>query len=505
MPPIRPPLRNGAIFGLFLALFAATFFPVWVFDYGVLDDYPNLLTEGRPPRLEYAAGDPFSHLLTPGISIRRSISEGRPLFALKQYLVHGFVSEIEHLRYVRFLGIVGISLLAWSLYRLLARSGHDRFRSFCVAAITCSTLPFQVWVHWADPATHPFAAALAGFASVLADRAASSSRARKWLLAGGAGVALSAALALYQPAAMFYWVFAAVLLPAPDRVPREVFRRLGWQSAIGAAGLAAAYGLATLGSTLYPAHPVRFGIAEDLPARFVWLLHPFQHALGFAVPSPHEWFPPDGGSLLPVTLLVVIAAGLPAFFRSAGGGAPSKCAVAAFLLFLTFLPFLMQETRSMYRMLAAPSALVVLYAYFGVKGLARALRLRFLPGFVAGAAAIAGVLAAAHQVRVLLVEPQVEEFEFLRGELTKGDLSEVRHLYILQPTPETTLAPLRNHYLGRPSSQNRWISRAMVLAVLSETAPAHTRIPVTTVRYDEPLTPLPGSLVVDLRNLGVPP
>ena len=470
-----------------------------------MDDYPNLVTETRPPRTEHAAGDPFSHLLTPGISVRRSISEGRPLFALKQYLVHGVVSEIEHLRYVRFLGIVGVSLLAWSLYRLLARSGHRRFRSFCVAAIAGTTLPFQVWVHWADPATHPFAAALSGFAALVADRASSSSRGRKWLPAGGAVVLLSSAHALYQPAAMFYWVFAAVILLDPERVPREMFRKSGWHSAIGAAGLAAAWGLAFLGSTLYPARPVRFGIAPDLPDRLAWLLHPFQHALGFAVPSPHQWLPPDGGSLLPWTILIVIAAGLPPFLRSAGGGARSKYGVAALFLFLCFLPFLAAETRSMYRLLAAPSALIVLYAYFGVEGLARAFRFRILPGFVAGAAAIACVLAASYQVRVLLVEPQVEEMEYLRGALTEEDLSRVRHIYIVQPTPRTTLAPLRNHYLGRPSSQNRWISRAMVLALLSETAPAHTRIPVTTVRFDEPLTPLPDSLVVDLRNLGTLP
>lgn len=502
-------------FGLFLALFSATYFPTLQAEYGVSDDYRDLVTEAlNPPG--YATDHEAGRGLTPGRGWKNKVSEGRPLFALATRLLHGVVSAVEHLRYVRFLGILGIALLAWSLCRLLVGAGHDRLRSFCVAAITCSTLPFQVWAHWAVAATFPFAAALSGFAFLLADRASSSTApVRKWSLAGGAGLFLVAAFAIYQPAAMFYCVFAAVVLLAPDRVPREVSRRLGWHSAIAATASAASYGLAVLGTTLYPTRVDRTDLVSDIPGQLKWfLLHAFHYAPNFATPSPSRLLLPDAASTVPFEIadrvvawifVLVVFAGLFRYLRTAGGGARWRTFAAVLLLAASFLPVLVPEVHSVrYRMLAAPSALIVLYAYFGLEGFFRAFDRRSLAGFVMGAAAVASVLAAAYQVRVGLVEPQVRELEFLRGELAQGDLSRARRIYLLRPAPRATLAPLRQLEIGRPSSHVEGVSKAMVFLVLREISPARARLPVTSVRFDEPGTPPPGSLTADLRHLGAP-
>ena len=158
--------------GLFLAIFSAVFLPVLRAEYGVDDDYVDFAAEA--PDLPESLTDEFGREFTPGRAWRRGISEGRPLQGLAAYLTYGMVSELEHLRYVRFVGVLGIALLAWSLYRALAGAGHDRLRAFCVAAIACSALPLQVWVYWASTATYPLAAALSGFAFLLADRAFSA-------------------------------------------------------------------------------------------------------------------------------------------------------------------------------------------------------------------------------------------------------------------------------------------------------------------------------------------
>ena len=517
--PTPSPLPGRLVFGLFLALFSATYFPTLRAEYGVSDDYRDLVTEALDPP-EHAADPESGRGLTPGRGWKNKVAEGRPLFALATRLIHGIVSEIEHLRYVRFLGVLGICLLAWSLCRLLAGAGHDRFRSFCVAAIACSTLPFQVWAHWAVAATFPWAAALSGFAFLLADRASSPSTppARKWSLTAGAVALLVSAFALYQPAAMFYCVFAAVGLLAPERVPRDGSRRPGRHAAIVAAGAASSYGLAVLGTTLYPAQADRTDLVSNIPGQLKWfLLDAFHYAPNFAVPSPSRLLLPAPGSpvafetadrVVAWVVVLVVSWGLLRYLRTAGGEARWRYLAAVLLLAASFLPVLAPEVHSVrYRMLAAPSALIVLYAYFGLEGLrgfSNAFQRRLFRRFVVGAAAVASLLAAAGQVRVGLVEPQVREMEFLRSELAKGDLSRAGRIHLLRPAPGATLAPLRQLEFGRPSSHVEGVSKAMVFLVLREIAPAQAGIPVTSVRFDEPGTPPPGSFVVDLRHLGTP-
>ena len=512
-----PSRREGAVFALFLAIFSAVYLPVLTAEYGVEDDYVDFAAElpDRPESLTDEVGEE----ITPGRAWRRGISEGRPLKGLAAYLAYGMVSELEHHRYIRLVGILGIALLAWSLYRVLAGAGHHRYQAFCVAALACSALPLQVWVYWATTATLPLAAALSGFAFLLADRGSPRTHPnpeRKWWSAAGAGVVLLAALAIYQPAAMFYWVFAAAVLPAPNRAPGDLFRKLRWHCAIAAPALAASYGLGILGLRLYPQHLDRMALLSDVPGQVEWfLLRVFHLAANFALASPSWPFLPDtdppevpeaADRIVGWVFFLVVSWGLALYLRSAGGKARWRYAAAIFLLAAAFLPALVMEQGLLkYRTLAAPSAVIVLYAYFGARGFAGALR-RSLPGPAVAVAALAGVLCAAYQVRVFLVEPQVREMEILRSELTGRDFSGVRRIVLLQPTPLHTLAPFRHLEFGRPSSAWELPGRAMVFLTLRETAPAHAHLPVVRVPGDAPPpTPGPGDLVVDLKFLSRAP
>ena len=503
--------------GLFLAIFSAIFLPVLRAEYGVEADYVDFAAEA--PDLPESLTDEFGREITPGKAWRRGISEGRPLQGLAQYLTYGMGSELEHLRYVRFVGILGIALLAWSLYRALAGAGHDRLRALCVAAIACSALPLQVWVYQAATATYPLAAALSGFAFLLADRASPQTHPnpeRKWWSAAGAGVVLLAALAIYQPAAMFYWVFAAAALLTPNRAPGDLFRKLRRHCAIAAPALAASYGLAVLGLTLYPEHLDRMALVSDIPGRIEWfLLRVFPHAANFALPSPSWPFLPDtdppevlesADRIVGWAFFLVVSWGLVLYFGTVGGKARWRYGAAIFLLAAAFLPFLvMAQGPVKYRTLAAPSAVVALYAYFGAQGFARALR-RSLPRPALAVAALACLLSAAYHVRVFLVEPQVREMEILRGELTGRDFSGARRIVLLQPTPLHTLAPFRHLEFGLPSSASGLTARVMVFLALRETAPAHSDLPIVRVPgVAPPPTPGPGDLVVDLKFLSRAP
>ena len=243
----RRRLPGPSVFLLFLAVFSACYAPVLIAHYGFSDDYAALV---------YGPS---------GWHIEKQVLEGRPLFALWTKLIHYPATGIEDLRYVRLAGIFGISLLACSVFRLLVRSGRRRFQSLCVAAIMCSALPFQVHAAWATTAPFPFAAFISGIAFHLGERAFQDG-VTKWLPAAGAALALAAATMIYQPAAMFFWVFVAVSLLAPEGVsPGNVIRRFGRYCAIGLAGIW--LGLHRSGRRLRPGYAKRQGERRVAPFR----------------------------------------------------------------------------------------------------------------------------------------------------------------------------------------------------------------------------------------------
>ena len=74
----------------------------------------------------------------------KKIGEGRPLLALGTWLFLHTATDIEDLRSLRFMGIVGIALLAWSVFHILVRTGWSRVQSFCVGVIMGTHLPVTV-------------------------------------------------------------------------------------------------------------------------------------------------------------------------------------------------------------------------------------------------------------------------------------------------------------------------------------------------------------------------
>ena len=488
------------VFLLFSILFLACHASVLTSDYGFTDDYADL-AEGPS-----------------GWHIEKKVLEGRPLFALWSKSIHYAATGVGDLRWVRLAGIFGISLLAYSVFRLFVRSGRRRFQSFCVAAIMCSALPFQVHAAWATAALFPFAAFVSGLAFRLGERASGSTRPReKWPLAAGAVLVLAAALMIYQPVAMFFWVFAAVSLLTPENAqPGDTIRRFGRCCAIGLAGMLlglAAYGLP---NALDPDPPLRTVLQpRELPALMgAFFLEALPNALNFATLSPGRWFLDEGGAVHYRTLdrifacgvFVAVLGGLVSYFRGSVGERLSKFAVAACLVPLSYAPNLASTSNfAQYTTLASLTSLVVLYTYLAFLGYRR------LPGprppsalradvFMGSAAAVC-VLAAAINVQDRFVAPQVRELEFMRNQLMAGDLSGVRTIHVIRPRPWTKpFGTFMHREFGYPSSLPEWNPPFMVSLLLREAAPEHARLPVTVAgRNDSPIDPA-GAFVVDMRN-----
>ena len=505
----RPSVSNLLVAGLFLAVFLSCFASVLGADYGYEADY--LIIEGLP-----------------GTRVMQmTLADGRPVKALFMMLSVRTATEIEHLRSIRLLGVLGIALLAWCVFQALARAGWSRFQSACVAVIMCTTLPFQVTAAWAVCAPHIFGALAAGLAFLLSERAFETPRRRsKWLLAAGASLALLAALAVYQPMAMFFWVFAAVALLKPDAAPRDMLRRFGGYCVIGAVGMLAGFAVFELSQPLASDGPPRTGLVRDVPTKIAWFLSTFlPNALNFALPSPSWLLLPAAGGLSFVhevldtiiawVVFVCIGGGLWRYFRGTRGERLWKCAIALSLLLLSAAPNLMvEEQNSGYRSMPAPASLVVLFAYFAFQGYGGRRR----PGrpvspvspvrahAVLGAAAVACALSAAWHVRTFFVVPHVQELALMRSQLERADLSRIRSIRVIRPAPwqRNKHAPLMWREFGVTTSRGVTRPPDMVFHLLRKLAPEHAGLPIRGVPFKAAaaLPPQPPDvLVVDMRGI----
>ena len=492
-------IRNLSVLGLFLVLFLACYGSVLSADYGFYDDYADLVGGPRGP------------------AITKKILEGRPLYALTTRFFLQTATEIEDLRYARFAGILGITLLAYGVFLTLVRVGFDRIQSFCMGIIVCSTLPFQVYAAWATTAPFPFSALASGLAFLLGERAFETHRhCPKYLLAAGASLMLLVALVIYQPTAMFFWVFAAVALLKPRTSAREVARRFGWYSAIAFAGLLSGFVVLKLGEALYPDIPVPAEVVQDLPAKLMWFLsEPFPKAVNFAILSPTDWFWPEGSvshyrtldELIAWCIFIIITVGLVLYFQGTLKERLGKYGIAVSLLFLSYMPNLMaEEIWSPYRTLCSLTSVLVVYVFLAFQGYMFHLRRPLSPVHVnmaAGSFAAACALSAAYHVHFYFVVPQVLELAVMRSQLAKSELSQARGIHVITSGwgKWDTLAPSRHEEFGFPSSYASWNPPAMISLLLSKMAPEYLHLPVSTASPHDSINPPPDNIVMDMRNL----
>ena len=491
---------SWSILGLFMILFSSLYSSTLTTDYAFLDDY-QLLVEGPQGR-----------------PIRRSVLEGRPLQALGQYLHLQRAKDIEDLRGARLAGIFGTALLAWSVFHLFVREGWNRFQATCVSLLMCTTLPFQVSVAWGSAANQPFAAVASGCALLLSDRALQTHRrCLKWLFAAGAILLLLAALTSYQPAAMFFWVFATGVLLKPRTPLHATLRRFGWYGMIALIGLLLGFATYRSGSILYPDVSQRTGFVQNLPVKTAWfLIESFPNAVLFAFLSPARWLLSEGSAPLSAfyrimdigiawTLFFMIVRGLVSYFQGSRKERLGKCGIAAVLLILSYAPNLVvAENWATYRSLSSLTSVVIVLMCLALRGYVRHLDFRLSPicvRLVVGCLAAFSAVSAAYHVRTYFVMPQSRELAIMRDELMKKPLSQVHNISVIASRKGDTLAPLQRYEFGLPSSSDTVTARGMAILLISEGGAKDVHLPVTAVAADAPLDPSPTDLVVDMRTL----
>lgn len=503
----NPPTSNWIMIAIFLGLFLASYSSVLTNDYGFSDDYFDTVPGNSELVVE-----------------KRMVREGRPLYALVSKVILSEGRHVEDFKWGRLIGIIGIALLAFTMYRMLIRAGWNRSQSFCAGVILCTTLPFQVYASWATTNVFPFAALASSCAFLLADKVRERKDCRgKCLLAVGAIFMLVIGTSIYQMAAMFFWVVAGATMLKSDVKSSDVLRQFLWCGIVFIVSMLLAYVMYKVIHLSYSTGSSSRGeLASDFAGKIEYFFEILPDILGFSFLSPYHFvFQPVGDlyahtysyrfedNVIKIVISFVILWGLFMYFQGTVRERLWKCIVALSLIPLSMAPILIiEENTYSYRVLVAPASLVVVYAFFSFQGFARIPR-SFSPScamVIGGVATISSLFLAAYHVRTYIVIPQVEEMQIMRFQLEHADLSKVEKIHVIRPISGSggeSLAPTMRWEFGYTSSELKYAAPGMVFHLLREMAPDHMDTPVSSALFHESgfIETSANQLVVDMTNL----
>jgi hypothetical protein len=474
-----------------------------IVPYAFSDDYPILsMAVGQGPNPW------FGRTILDAFTVN-----GRPLAGVLDTFFFRAAGSIDNLRFIRLVAVVGIVALALLLHWALMRSGIRRTPAALIVVLMCSVPAFQVYASWTVLFVAPYAALLGGGASVLV---ASTADAHWTLVADrivGATAMLLAALLIYQPPAMFFWVFLAIALIGV-RGHGRALRLVRAHVVVAVAALAIAFGLLKLGVHLVgktAPNATRNGLTHDVAGKVHWFFEqPLYRSLNLFELTPSRW--------LATVVAAVAAGGIVLLLHHRAVRPLLYLGIAAVLIPLSFLPNLVVAENSVtYRPEVSISSLMALYAGLGALGLWLSVREWLRPRVSNQALMAAGGLAlalsvafvatsafvAARNVTTLFVEPQTTELRIIRSQVAALPTG-ARRIAFVQPSHFGGMTKLvLGDEFGLPSSTQPWTPETSVLLILREEGRLGPSDPHPTIDLLSPdTTTYPeNEPVVDVREL----
>ena len=244
-------------------------------NYGFRDDYVFL---------DYAQTKTSQTLIDYTVS-------GRPLGGLLASAAYTHAEDVAGLSRVRFLGLLGLILAALCLYRALAASDCDRTAAAVLSTTVFLMPPFQVFAAWACYVTAGFAMAAAMLAAFLAQRSGRfESTLPRYGLTALASLVFIMSGTLYQPAAMFYWVWVCVYYVVRAKVPGRLLGDGGRFLLVGATGNAGLYLVHRIAVTQLAYESERAHLATDYAAIMQWFFEEvLRRAAGLHLINSPAW------------------------------------------------------------------------------------------------------------------------------------------------------------------------------------------------------------------------
>ena len=497
--------NRAAVLVITLSVFVV-FLPTLIVPYGNTDDYMNL---AHAEHLGLSS-PPF-----PKSIMHAAAAEGRPIFGLLVDSAFSAAGTVDNLRFVRVFSVLGIVALTLLLYWALVRSKIAHLPAALLALLVCTLPPFQLYAAWATTFALPWAALLAGCASLLAVAGTDAPRQHYDRLVWATAL-LVVALMIYQPAAMFFWVFLAVALAGAVADSERAWRLARTHFAVAAVALALAYLGYRLCVWLVGADAPgagRGGFTHDVFGRAEWFAH-------FGLYGSLNLFDLTWSPWLAVVVAVVAAGGILLWLLRRASRPALFIALALFLIPLADLPMLVVEEEFDYQIVRTQVSLSALIAlYFGLGALAlwvlfrewvggRVSRRVLLAGQRAAAVlAIAFVATAAvvasRNVDTLIAEPQLRELRLLRGQIAALPDPVQNVTVVLSSTLEMHPDTQRYDAFGVPSTGHWQFAVPLVLVLLREQG--RLRDPHPVIQTLPPYASIPEGPVVNLNGLIRPP
>lgn len=464
-----------ALAGVALTVFAI-FLPALIVPYAFADDYPvlalaNGLSAGRPVIGSEIPGGFF------GTNIIETVAgSGRPVAGILDDIVYMATGSVDNLRFVRLLSVLGIVAFAFLLHFALVRVGVRRVPAAIIAVAACGMPSFEIYGSWAVLFNVPWAALLGGCASLFAVNAVEGGRDRRLDRMVGAVALMLLALLIYQPAAMFLWVFLAVALYGAAKDVRRAWHLIAAHGVAAACALLIAYvALKTHYAGTVTLNP-RDELTTDIGGKIHWFFSDaLYQALNLGNVQPVLW--------LALLVAAVIVVGLPLLLRRRTRHVLLFSVFAAAIVPLTYLPNLVvRDNLAYYRTELALTTLVVLYVCAGAAGIWFEIRdwlqmrttgatLRRATG-IAAVAAVAAVAVssalAARNVLTYVVLPQSSELSLLRSQVRALPPGVQRVGFLGTPYNLGISHVVRYDEFGLPSTAHPFVGPPAILQLLHE-------------------------------------
>ena len=482
----------------------AVFVPTFVVPYAFSDDY-TLLWMAVSGEATAQFGESIINVTALG---------GRPLMGLLDQLFFATAGNIENLRFIRLTAVIGIVALALMLHWTLIRARIASLPAALIAVLMCLVPALQIYGAWATLFSQPFAALSAGGGSLAAVAALDGPRSRRRGRLAGAIALLLAALFIYQPAAMFFWVFLAIGVLGARAEPGRAIGLVRTHLGVAAAAFAAEYVFTKL-----VVHVVDNGssagerstLTHDISGKARWFVEePLYRALNLFDVTP---------SRTQAIVVALVSAGGMLLWLGRHSARPFLYGgIGVVLIPLTYLPNLVvTDMWPPFRTQIAISSLMTLYVCLGAIALwtvsSDALRSRKARQYrdeaqiaaLTLAVAFVGVAAfvAAKNVSSLIVEPQMTELRLLRRQVNEVPANTPRVAFVLTDWYGGMTERVLYDEFGLASSVRPWVPEPAVSLILRETGrPSALGLRPAIDVYSAATTTFPkGQPVLNLHEL----
>lgn len=409
--------------------------------------------------------------------VRQPIEGGRPLYALLLWVGFSLTHSVHDLLYLRAFSVASLALLAAHIHRTLRFTDLPQCAVDVAPVLMCTVPAFLVYASWAVAAFYPLAALLSALAFQVIDRSNRSHRVSFRAL--GAGLALLVtAMTIYQPAAMYYWVFAAIAWQISEEAV-SVFR-----ISIAGVMMMLALGMDFVLSKVIPALLYTGG---NTLTRSKLVSHPIGKAIWFIeqpVKDVLNWINLEPNNAIAAMAALFVLGGFVLYRRHDGRrGVLTQLGIVCALAVLSYLPnLIVAENWASYRTQVALSGLFVLYGMLAFVGWTKTLSWECAGRPVAYAITAGVACWASYTMLTEFAVPQIIDAHIVGRAVKKAARTPgIRRLILVTGNPLSTFAPyVRYDEFGILSSSVPWALKAMA-PLLTDNVLADRHIQVQVV------------------------